>query len=83
MDDCGVMTLSYAKYLLCDGDLFKVKLSVTHLSLHFATIQTHSGGYRQMISEELSAKKLLLMKHGMIIFICAEVTYDNPRCDKQ
>ena len=64
------MTLSYAKHLLCDGDLFKVSLIVSiHLSLYFAKIQVHKEGYREMISKELSSKKLLLVKKGMIVFL--------------
>ena len=32
VDDCGIMTLSYAKHLLCDKEMFKVRLEYYKLN---------------------------------------------------
>lgn len=32
-DDCGVMTLSYAKFLLCDKEVFKVNCCALILAI--------------------------------------------------
>ena len=67
------MTLSYAKFLLCDDKVFKVKCTVQFVILQ-KCIQVHKGGYRNMISEELHCKKLTIEKQGiysnMLICFC-------------
>ena len=52
------------------------------MSLYFATIKVHSGGFREIISKELSSKKLLLVKKGMMMFKCAKSILDVESSDE-
>ena len=72
-DDCGVMTLMYAKFLLCDEDVFKVYQALTgNLAVLQKCTQVWKGGYRKIMTEEIKSKIFTLQesKIGDLVKYC-------------
>ena len=51
----------YAKFLLCDEDVFKVSLSGNLAVLQKCT-QVWKGGYRKILTEEIKSKNLYIAR---------------------